>query len=79
MTESGDELSSLTPADSVWYSYCMDKPSEGGILGAREVGRRRNQLAAKLVLDGTKLPMVVEPSQIHYIWYALLFPVLFDR
>jgi len=37
------------------------------------VGLLVSMIMPKTIFDGTKLPMVVEPSQDHYIWYKPSF------
>src|SRR6202040_2540523 len=39
----------------------------------------RHPLRAKTFSDGTKLPLVVAPSPVHYRWYILPFLVVFDQ
>jgi hypothetical protein len=34
---------------------------------------------AEIVFDGTKLPLVVRPSQNHIPWYEIAFSPLFDQ
>jgi hypothetical protein len=34
---------------------------------------------AKTIFDGTKLPLVVRPSQNHIPWYEIAFSPLFDQ
>jgi hypothetical protein len=35
--------------------------------------------AKKTIFDGTKLPLVVRPSQNHIPWYEIAFSPLFDQ
>jgi acetylornithine deacetylase/succinyl-diaminopimelate desuccinylase-like protein len=67
-----DELFSLTPADLACYSYGMDYRQDAQH-SPDSLRVPRLQPPTKTVSDGTKLPIVEEPSQNHNRWYNLLF------
>jgi acetylornithine deacetylase/succinyl-diaminopimelate desuccinylase-like protein len=70
-----DELFSLTPADLACYSYGMDYRQDAHH-SPDSLRIPRLQPPTKTVFDGTKLPIVGEPSQNHNRWYNLLFSCL---
>ena len=52
----GDVLFSLTPPDFLCYAYAMDNRQHALYSpGSSEIGR--HPLAAKIIFDGTKLPV----------------------
>ena len=74
----GDELFILPAPDSACYAYAMVNRQDSPYLPrSPEIGRR--PLPAKIIFDGTKLPLEASPSQNHYGWYELPFSALFDQ
>ncbi|MGA7870576.1 MAG: hypothetical protein WCA22_06725, partial [Candidatus Binatus sp.] len=72
----GDELFSLTKVHFLCYAYGMHQDAG---YSPRSPSTGRRPPAAEIISDGTKLPMVVKPSEDHNIWYESLFSPVIDR
>jgi hypothetical protein len=57
----------------------MDDPSGRRMLASPKPEFGRRLFLAKTIFDGTKLPLVVESSQNHHIWYELRFSPELDE
>jgi hypothetical protein len=57
----------------------MDDPTSCLALAPLAPDVRLTPPSEKTIFDGTKLPLVVRPSQNHIPWYEIAFSPLFDQ